>query len=314
MLEKEFYMIKEIHKFYPAFYNMLVITTLLSNQSSENYDNDCKNIIDFIGQSYGMSESLINYCKKVILDELVAISTDEDISAFINTHDSDGKLEDIDSLLSMKCDAIGVIESLKDIRNLNISPSWFDYSHYKPYYPDVRFRQLSIAATTGHPIANKAVAILSILGIGCERSSEHTTSGVYRLKQCMIWGDIPSIYFLKRVYEDANKVDDVKVFNDLIKLIPYINEGRTIVPSFDNNEICDEAKRLYSYITSIRQDVVVNEQRHLIDYSFAEVILLNNLDHYSKLKYINNYREQKWKEVTNSSFDPSKKIGFKVGD
>lgn len=32
------------------------------------------------------------------------------------------------------------------------------------------------------------------------------------------WGDIPSIYFLKRIYEDASKVDDAKV----LRLTPSI--------------------------------------------------------------------------------------------
>ena len=116
-------MIKQIHEYYPAFYNMLIVTTLLSNQSDEQYDEDCKKIIDFIGKSYEMDSKLIKYCQRVVLDELVAISTDEDVAAFINAHDCDSNLEEIDSLLSMKCDAIGVVESLKEIKNYSSSSS-----------------------------------------------------------------------------------------------------------------------------------------------------------------------------------------------
>ena len=41
-------MIREIHKNYSAFREMLLATTALSNRSSDNYDEDCKKIIDFI--------------------------------------------------------------------------------------------------------------------------------------------------------------------------------------------------------------------------------------------------------------------------
>ena len=304
-------MIHEIHHYYPAFYNMLIATTLMSNQSDEAYDQDARKVIRFIGEAYEMDEKLIEYATKVILDDLVAISTDEDVSAFMNTHDCDSKLEDIDSLFSMKCDALQVAESLREINNLNLSPSWFDYSHYKPYYAEIRYRQLSIAATSGHPVANKVVAILSYLGIGCEKN---ISTAIYRFKQCLMWSDLPSLYFLKKISEEENDEESKKVYIDLIQLIPYINEGRTMIPSKKGEEICLEAKQLFAYISSIRQDVIINGKRPYIDYSFVEVILMKSIDHYQKLDFINNYQNQQWKEVTNSSFDPSKKIGFKVGE
>lgn len=306
-------MINEIQKYYPAFYNMLIVTTLLSNQGNDEYDNDCKKVIDFIGHSYEMSDELLDYCKKIILDELVAISTNEDVSAFVNSHTIDSKPEEIDSLLSMKCDAIGVVETLKNIKNVNMSPSWFDYSHYRPYYPVVRYRQLAVAATTGNPIANKVVGILSFLNIGCDDKELNIKSAIYRLKQCMIWGDVTSIYFLKFIYSEIKDLKNKKICDDLLKLVPYINEGRTVLPKSFEENICEDAKHLFSYITSIKQDIVINEGRLFINYSFVEAILSDEINHYAKLGYINNYRDQKWKDVTNSSFDPSKKIGFKVG-
>lgn len=303
-------MIEKIHHYYPAFYNMLIATTLMSNQSDEKFDEDAKKVIQFIGAAYGMDDELIEYSKNIILNELVAISTDEDVAAFKNSHDLESKLDDLDSLFAMKCDAIKVAESLREVNNLNISPSWFEYSHYKPYYPEVRYRQLAIAATTGHPVANKVVSILTVLGIGCEKN---IVSGMYRFKQCLMWSDLPSIYFLKKVAHDEGLDEEERVYKDLEKLIPYIHEGRTIIPSSYKEEIAKEAKELFAYISSIRQDVIINEGRSYIDYSFVEVILLKSLDYYKKLDFINNYRHQEWKEVTNSSFDPNKKLGFKVG-
>ena len=182
-------MITEIHKNYSAFREMLLATTALSNRSSKKYDEDCKAIIDFIGKAYHLKEELIEYCKKVILDELIAISTDQDITAFVNSHTYEGELDELDSLFNAKCDVIGVIRNFGEVRSPQLSAAWFDYSHINPYYPEIRYQQLSIAASTGNVVANKIVGILSVLGIGCEATKDMILSGVYRLRQCAMWGE-----------------------------------------------------------------------------------------------------------------------------
>ena len=175
-------MIEQIHKHYSAFREMLIATTALSNCSSEKYDEDCKKIIEFIGQAYNLEKELVEYCAKVILDDLITISTQQDINAFVNSHSYETKLDELDSLMSAKCDAIDIIKSFGEVRSPQLSFKWFDYSHRNPYYPEIRYQQLGIAASTGNVVANKVVAILSVLGIGCEKSKQNTLSGAYRLK------------------------------------------------------------------------------------------------------------------------------------
>lgn len=301
-------MIKKIHENYQAFYNMLIITTLIGNNSSPQYDEDAGKVIEFIGKAYFLDDETINFCKKIILDELVTISTKEDMSAFINSHDFDSEPEDLDSLLTMKCDAINVAESLASVKNVNLNPDWFNYCHYKPYYPLVRFKQLCLAASTGNPIANKAVAMMLYLGLGTKKN---VASAIYRLRQCLVWGDVPSIYFLKYIYEMNGAQDEANVLTDLLTLLPYLEEGRTVLPEEKQKEICKDAFDLYRIISSIKQDIVINAERLYIDYSFAEVMISDKLDYFAKMRYINNYSSQEWKEVTNSSH---KRIGFKEGE
>ena len=307
-------MITEIHKNYSAFREMLLATTALSNRSSKKYDEDCKAIIDFIGKAYSLNEDLIEYCKKIILDELVAISTDQDITAFVNSHTFEGELDELDSLFSAKCDVIGVIRNFGEVRSPQLSPAWFDYSHINPYYPEIRYQQLSIAASTGNVVANKIVGVLSVLGIGCESSKEMMLSGIYRLRQCAIWGDISSLFLIREVYHILEMKEQKTLYDELVSLIPYMKEGRTIIPSRMAEKVSKEAMQTFAIMCSIKQDIILSKQKFYIDYSFVEVMLLADVDYYDKLNFINHYDQQEWKEVTNSSFNPNRKIGFKIGE
>ena len=242
----------------------------------------------------------------------MTISTKDDVNAFINAHDYNSKLQEIDPLLSMKCDAINIVESLANKNSFHINSAWFDYSHYKPYYPEMRFAQLNTVAAIGHPIANKVVGIMCFLGIGCEKNVD---SAILRMKQCALWGDTACIFLLREMYDESGDKENAKVFSELESLTDYIKEGRTLIPDEESGKLDGKTKEFFAYISSIKQDVVLNEQRYFIDYSFVEVVLLPKLDYYKKMGYINFYRDQKWKDVTNSSLNPeSTKFGFKIGD
>ena len=62
----------------------------------------------------------------------------------------------------------------------------------------------------------------------------------------------------------------------------------------------------------MRLSLLLSKQKFYIDYSFVEVMLSDNVDYYGKIEFINEYTSQRWKEITNSSNDPSKVLGFKV--
>lgn len=304
-------MIDKLLKNHQAFSNMLICTTLLSNVSSEALDKDAKKVVEFIGKSFHFEKNLIEFAGKLILDDLMTISTKDDVTAFVNSHDFDSKLQELDPLLSMKCDAINIVESVGNKSSFHINSAWFDYSHYKPYYPEMRFAQLNAAATVGHPIANKLVGIMCFLGIGCEKNID---SALLRMKQCALWGDTACIYMLREMLSEIGNDEEAKVFAELEDLTGYIREGRTVLPKDISEKLEVKTKELFALISSIKQDVVLNFNRNLIDYSFAEVMLLPNLDYFKKIYYINNYQHQTWKEVTNSSMNPQNKLGFKIGE
>lgn len=305
-------MIEKLLKNHQAFSNMLFATTLLSNVYSQAFETDSNKLIEFIGKAFHLEDETIKAAQKLITDDLMTISVKDDVTAFINAHDYDSKLQELDPFLSMKCDAINIVESLANKASFHINSAWFDYNHYKPYYPEVRFAQLNTVATIGHPIANKVVGLMCFLGIGCEKNVD---SAILRMKQCALWGDTACIFLLREMYDESGDKENAKVFSELESLTDYIKEGRTLIPDEVIGKLDGKTKEFFAYISSIKQDVVLNEQRYFIDYSFVEVVLLPKLDYYKKMGYINFYRDQKWKDVTNSSLNPeSTKFGFKVGD
>ena len=292
---------------YDAFYNMVLVTTLLSNVADEKFDKDATEIIKLIAKAYEYDEKTTAECIKLITDDLVAISTKADVVAYTQSREYNTVNDEINNLYSVKCDVISIINSIdcQDLADFN--KKWFDYRIYKPYCPEIRFSQLTKTASSGDIITNKAVAIMCYLGIGTKKN---VASSILRLKQCALWGDMFSVNMLKYIL-GAEKDPQYEVYRDLVKLEPYFNEGRTLIPSSDKNEYNEIAKQLFVCIASIKQDIVLLGKVKNIDFSFVEVILLDSIDYYEKLYYINNYHKQEWKEETNSSEDPSRIMGFR---
>ena len=199
--------------------------------------------------------------------------------------------------------------SLLNTTKLNNSyyKSSFNYNHLRSYYAENRFNELQEASVLGYIDINRTTAIMLALGIGVKQNRE---SAIYRLKQCALWGDIASLYLLKALYQEDEK--EAQIYKDLTLLSSYFLEGRTIIPKKDEGKYLKEAKELFAIISSVRQDIVLSLNITNIDYSFVEVLLLDKLDYYQKMAFINQYKEGTWKEISNSSNDPNKRLGFKV--
>lgn len=298
---------KEIIHNYTAFYNMVLLTTLLANKNNEAYEQDAKKLIRFVGEAYSLSKELIDKCEKQILDDLTAVSTDEDVKAFMNFYKFNDGAEIENPLLQVKCDAIQAVEMLMQERGNDFNPRWFDYSNYKNYIPEIRRRQLVIAAMGGNVVANRTVALMSFLGIGKEADSDEA---VNRLTQCVFWGDVPSILFLKHVFELEKSDGPLKVLDDLYKLSKYFEQGITVLNEEDQEKYEPGAVGLFECISSIKQDIILKEHLYNIDYSFVEAVNDRSVDYYTKLRFINEYNKYEWKEATNCSRAPKEETPF----
>ncbi len=293
---------------YDAFYNMVLSTTIMSNAHGESFAQDATAIINFVGQAYRLSDDFIAGATDIILNKLISLGLTADQQAVYSSREYGSVYTDEDVLFDIKGDVLNTLHTLSQEKNLNINSSWFDYSHYKTYHPHVRFAKINAVGATGNLIAARQVGILKVLGIGCERNYAEAAK---RLLFCTLWGDIPSMYCLAYTYslmEDAKKS---KIFYELAELAQkHLLTGCTVVPEEDKALYSEEARNYYVIVSSIKQDVINAYNKTSIDFSFVEAITSDTLDYAKRMDYIDHYDKKQWKDVTNATSRPSKKIGF----
>ena len=299
---------EKIFENYEAFYNMVLCTTILSNSKTEAVLKDSKSIIELIGRAYRLDESLIEDCRSTILDSLITLGLTTDQMAIYSSREFGNEYTDMDTLFDIKGDVLTKLQSIGENKKSDANPTWFDYSHYKTYQANVRFSKINATAASGNLIAVRQVGIMKALGIGCEKDVDNA---IKRLVQCVFWGDVPSMYLLSYIYKTIGNNEKSDLFYSLADLCnKYLSMGYTVLPDDVAKLYSDEVKTYYIYISSIKQDIIYALDVKDIDYSFLEVITSNNVDYSKKMNYINNYKENKWKDVTNSAFANTKKVGF----
>lgn len=299
---------KQVFDNYEAFYNMVLSTTIMSNAPSLEYEEDAKKIIEFIGGAYGLNEKFVDYCRDVILGDLSRLGrTIDQLAVYSERAYGDCYTQD-DALFDIKGDVLATLQRIGGKEDYNINEGWFDYSHYKTYQAQVRFKKIEITAASGNLITTRQVGILKALGIGCKKDYARA---IWRLTQCAYWGDVTAMKYLAYIYKTTNDDENHKLWWEIGQLSEeFLRAGTTVIPDSHKDTYSENAQAIYVYISSIAQDVVHALNKTNIDFSFIEAITSPTLDYHQKIFYINNYSYMGWKEVTNSSAKPKRTIGF----
>jgi len=293
----------KMFKNYEAFYSMVLVCTGLTNTLGDEADKDCEAAIEFVGEAYKLDKEFIDEAKRVIIDELCSIGTDSDINAFYSLCESKSISKEEEALLTVKVDAIHAIQGAVA---RTMYEEWFSYTMRKTYFPTIRHSEIATAATSGILILNLIAGIADYLGIGTEKRTE---GAIQRLRQCAFWGSLPAIHMLAMVLAKEGN-DKAPVYADLVKLLPLLQEGYTVLPQNLGQEVCKEAKQLFALISSIRHDIILDFDMYKIDYTFVEIMVMDEIDYYTKLESINNYKDGSWKNLSNPASNPKIKIGF----
>ncbi len=299
---------KEIFKNYETFYNMVLSTTIMSNTITPGMERDGKKIIEFIGNAYKQEQAFIERSTKIILEELSSLGLTIDQQAVYGSRVLGDEYSDKDVLFDIKGDVLSKLQSVGENMGVEGNKNWFDYSHYKTYDPYVRFAKINVTAATGNLISTRQVGILKALGIGCDKD---LNEAIARFKQCVFWGDIPAAYYAAYAYELLGDEKKAKLYFEVAELVKtYINTGCTVLPDEVKSRYSAEACVYYVYIASIKQDIVYAYEKKNIDFSFIEAIISDDIDYFDRMYHINNYERREWKNITNSSQKPIKRIGF----
>lgn len=296
-----------IFKNYEIFFNMILSVTILANSKSAELVSDGKKIIEFIGQSYGLDNTVIESFSDIILNKLSALALTSDLQAIYRMREASPSFSEEDILFDMKADAINTLQTIKS--NVDcVSPYAFIYNYYQLYQENVRFEKINAISASGNKICTRQVGIMKALGIGC---SKDLTEAIKRLTQCALWADIPSMFLLSYCYRLNNDPTKAKLFREIGELCKqYLYSGGTLLPDEAKSKYSPEACTYYVYISSIFQDIVLAYNRHNIDFSFVEAITCDSLSHFQRMKYIDNYEKKEWKDITNSSEQTQRAFGF----
>ncbi len=295
---------------YEAFYSTLISCTALSNDFSDAYKADAVKIVELICKTYSLDQETKDEFVTAVFDVLCQVATLSDAAA-VKKNEGECDRSDEDTLLYMKAT---IIEGLSHIsQTMNFGPyqdkDCFDYAYLKPYQENMRFSKLNRVASCGIVIATRQAAIMQILGIGCKQDLQ---SAHGRLVSCAYWGDIFSAYLLAELYEIMGETEKHDLCLKVAKLCDmFLYTGRTVLPEDVKKEYGDDACREYALISTILQDVIYANNLVRIDFSFVEAITSDKLNYYRKMKYVNEYLQREWQEVTNSSVSPDKKFGFR---
>ncbi len=113
------------------------------------------------------------------------------------------------------------------------------------------------------------------------------------------------MYYLAYAYKLSGDEKNSKIFYEVAHLAStFLNDGYTVLPDASKKVNSVEACDWYAIISSIKRDIVCNVESSniisLIDFSFIEVITLENLTYSQRMQFTNDYYKKQWKTVTNT--------------
>lgn len=274
---------------------------LLCNTASEELGEDIKRLVDFMQKAYG--QPLPNLAP-AILEGIEKLGTFQDTEAYSNSIDYDFEPEETSLLDQLFVNAMGQIRKLTRTLGATFHAEWFDYSTRRVYDPAIRYNQLALSSVIGLPVLERAVGLCLALGIGVKADLNAAKA---RFRNCLFWGDGFSLRFLRELAKEEGSAEELAYYDDLLALWRYLDLGLTVVPQNESGRL-EKAKEDFALIASIRQDIVLGEKRHTIDFSFLNVIFDEEILYADKLHFIDSYAKREWAGAAEARLNPN--IGF----
>lgn len=290
---------------------IILYTTILSNNASEEWEKDAKKIIDLICESYKATSNKEYY--RLISYDLSNLSSKREYQLMFNTAQYDDEFENLDVYYDIKGKALTTISQLSkrlEMMTLGLYTA-LDYENIIPYNSVERRDALLEASRYGDVELTVMAGIIHAIGIGGKPNFKIAR---LRFLQAAYWGYFPAFryasYISKLLYDSKNERIYEEIYNACYR---FMTEGITVIPSEYRKEFSTEANNLFSLVASIYFDVVILHRLNSINYSFIEVMLLDGISLSEKMRYVNHYTEFTWKDATNGiKSEPLNKFGFNI--
>lgn len=291
---------KELLKNVEPLYEMIMATSILSNNSSINWKADSGKLIDFICDSYELSHLKEDY-KELILCTINNLSLVNEYKGLRREHNFNDEYSEIEIAYNMKGQVLLQLKNIDETLQRNGFPmdSEFNYEDYASYYAPLRMMTVLKASSYGDVQLTNQAGLMYLCGIGTEQDIEFS---IVRLKQAAYWGYIPALKYLSNIYNSIGDMDNHKLYSevyDICKDLFY--DGVQMIPDSKKDKYSKEAATIFTLLTNIYQDVVIPHTTR-IDYSFLEVMFADKISFAKKMIYINEYSRYEWKSALNSTF------------
>ena len=277
---------------------ILMSTTLLSNNSCLKWKQDSYKLIEFICEAYDVNHLKDEFCR-VITQEVNNLSLINEYSGLRREHEFSDEYSELELIYNLKGKTLVKIANIdKKLESFNSSSTKeFTYDDSTSYFPTERFDIILKASSYGDPQLTCQVGLMYALGIGTDVDYDFA---IIRLKQAAYWGYIPAIKYLANIYGRLNDVLNYDKYSQLYEVCyMYFYDGIPAIPEKVKHKYTKEVDEEFSVITSIYQDIVIPRSKR-IDYSFLELIFNDKINFNKKMEMINTYDSMKWKQLTGS--------------
>ena len=277
---------------------ILLATSILSNNSNPAWVNDSSKLIKFICQAYNLEDLTNNYIK-IITREIDNMSLINEYKGLKQAHEFDDEYSEMDSFYELKGKTLLQLATIDaKLESLGFPfPNEFTYDTNNNYLPNYRFDTILKASSYGNIQMTCQIGLMYATGVGCCVDYDFA---IIRLKQTAFWGYVPALRYLARIYELIADKDNAKLYKELYEVSNlYFYDGIPSIPEGIKKLYSNKTNELFLIITSIYQDIVVPNGAR-IDYAFLEVMFSDKIPHAKKLYYINNYHKLEWKMATTS--------------
>ena len=293
---------------YEAFHFMIRSAAMLATRNSTNFDRDAAALIDFIGASYGWRQELIDAAVDLVLGDMMRVALIPDARALASADMLDDFEKDNLILYEVKGAALEEVARSemfhcgqpvdKAVQGIKSSAGFLAFHHI--YEPAVRYAQLSLRADCGEPLSTLQIALMRILGIGCDRSIIHAQKS---LERALLWGSKEACKGLRYLWEQEGNHTLAAFFESVYAYLDGSHELQDPLAEGVEDAKVAEYRILIAGVRSIMH------RCGEIDVVFADLLNRDEIPFPRKLAWIAEYKEGAWLRGYQTSREPLK-IGF----
>ena len=280
-----------------ALKEILLATSILSNNSNRMWREDSSKLIEFICKTYNI-EDLKECYVDLITNKIDNLSLINEYKGLRQGHEFDDEYSEIDSFYDLKGKTLLQLAEIDaKLNSLGFPfPNEFTYDNNNNYIPSYRFETILKASSYGNIQMTCQIGLMYATGVGYMVDYDFA---IIRLKQAAFWGYVPALKYLSKVYELIEDKENMELYKELYEVSNlYFYDGIPSIPDEIKDMYSKKTIELFQIISSIYQDIVVPNGAR-INYQFLEVIFSDKIPNSKKLHYVNNYHSNEWKTALN---------------